>query len=346
MAGRKQHFIQRLLLKGFAHDPQREPSHVWVYRFDGNVFNSALEGYGAERDFYGHPDESDLDARITDLESNRFNELLEGLRQGLDRTVSAVDAASLIVHVIARSKNLRSTMTAGVRPLVTRCIRMLRSEDHLEKLLIAAMRADPATLLEKLGKTGLRPDECSVLAKRLAPLLPALAKEFIRQQSHVIDAFLSTFQAKVAELVAEGHRQTLHARLTDFTGTRVTQLREINWRRKTLSADLILGDSVVFVELEDGTFKPMTEPGDVVAHVWLPLSSRMVLVGSPTSHEPQIDSLRVNLGSASCSYDGFCAAAGPDAYRSLVPRIRTAVFKLNDADVERISNDAVARLIA
>jgi hypothetical protein len=79
MAGRKHHFIQRLMLRGFSYDYPSDPCHIWVYRSDGKIFSPATEGYGAEKDFYGDPDTNDLDDRITDLENDRFNSFLQSL---------------------------------------------------------------------------------------------------------------------------------------------------------------------------------------------------------------------------------------------------------------------------
>ena len=83
MAGRKQHFIQRLLLKGFAFNAPNGTNRVWVYPKEGKIFPSALEGYGAERDFYGRPGESKLDDGISEQENKRFNNFLKSLARNL-----------------------------------------------------------------------------------------------------------------------------------------------------------------------------------------------------------------------------------------------------------------------
>ncbi len=84
MAGRKHHFIQRFLLKGFAF-PIEDPKRVWIYPRGREPFAVALEGYGAERDSYGRADQPELDLKITEIEAKRFNDFLEGIRRGSDQ---------------------------------------------------------------------------------------------------------------------------------------------------------------------------------------------------------------------------------------------------------------------
>lgn len=345
MAGRKQHFIQRLLLKGFSFDPSREPCHIWVYRKDGNCFAPALEGYGAERDFYGDPSASELDSRITDIESGRFDDFLDQLRHEPDSPVDAGRSTEFVVHVLLRSKNIRSMFVAGVEPLMARVMERLKVGDTLERLILSALRDDPTLLQSKLDSLGLPPPGTAELRERLAPILPILVKRILKQQKSALDSFLDGFQSKVAQLVADAQRKTLQDRLHDFSGARAEQLRTLDWQTKTVQGDLILGDSVVFAELSANTFKPFTEPGDSLSKVWLPFSSDRVLVGSPRGETITVDPSRVNIGAASCSFDAFCASKGPDFHSSLVSHIRTSTFSLDDSANEQVANEVLEKLI-
>lgn len=345
MAGRKQHFIQRLLLKGFSYDAPRDPCHVWVYRRSGKPFPTALDGYGAERDFYGDPDKSNLDSRITNLESDCFNDFLIGMRDGADGSVDPVQAAAFAIHVFARSKNLRSMFTAGAEPLMARFREYLRTEGMLERLVESGMRENPGLFREKLGIAGVPAWKIAEIEPQITALYPTLAKAFVTKQRHVIDAFLDQFQGQVRDLVADGHRKTLHDRLHDFSGTRSAQLGALKWQTITVQQDLVLGDSVVFVELADGSFKPATEPDDALSRVWLPITAKRVLVGSSHNEEPVIHVPRINHGAAACSFDAFCASEGPDRHASLVPAIRTATFSLDATAIDQIAKEAITKLL-
>jgi hypothetical protein len=102
---------------------------------------------------------------------------------------------------------------------------------------------------------------------------------------------------------------------------------------------------VICVELANGSFKPVTEPGDKLGRVWLPITSQLILVGTSEETAPAVDADRVNEGAASCSYDAFCASAGPEDFKGLTGRIRTRTFSLTRAQTDKVVDDALGRLI-
>ena len=321
MAGRKQHFIQRLLLRGFSFDAHQDPCHVWVHKRDGKIFAPALEGYGAERDFYGHPEESDLDSRMTDIESNKFNAFLKDLRRGPDRCIDPELASDFAIHVFLRSKNFRSMQAAGVEPLVTRIRDILKSGAMVEKLLLSGARE-----------------------AQTDPALQGFIKDRVNKRRPQIQSYLDNLSRMASQLVTNQHRQVLQARLNDLSGTRRAQMLGLQWNVVTTVNDLVLGDSVVFAELTNGTYKPVTEPNDALARIWLPIQCSRVLVGSAPGHDLPPDASRINQGAAACSFDAFCASTGPETHKHLTPLIRTCTFSLDDAAIERVLQNAFARI--
>ncbi len=341
MSGRKQHFIQRLLLKGFSVDPSAKTPQIWVYRHDGRVFQTSLERYAAERDFYGHPDESDLDADLTEMESDKFNGFLESLRTGEDRAVDAGSAATFAVQVFARSKNLRAMITAGIEPMIARATAVVQTTDFQVRMLVGEIRRNPSEFLGRM----LSPTEI-VSALSSPAALERVARFLVERSKPQTEAYLTGFHANVREMVAATHNQSLRDRLADFGGTRRDQLRTMHWHRVTVpSEDLVLGDSVVTVELVDGRFKPVTEPGDELAHVWLPIASGLILMASFSERPPAIDTGNVNRGAASCSFDAFCANQGPTRHETLWRSIRTGTFSLSDKQADQVIADSLQRLL-
>ena len=267
MAGRKQHHIQQLLLKGFSFDAPRNPCHVWVYRRDGKVFSPALEGYGAERDFYGDPEESDLDYNITEIENTLFNEFLCNLREGENRDLDSAGAATFAIHVFFRSKNFRSMLTAGLEALMVRCQAILRNPQILEQLLASGFRQK----MKQLEQVRVPHHRQKAVATFIEKNSISLARKFIDKNRPFIDAIVDGLQSKVADLVAVAHKKALRERLHDFTGSRVGVLKAMHWQLLRINGSLVLGDSVVVAELADGSFKSISEPEDALAHVWIPI---------------------------------------------------------------------------
>jgi hypothetical protein len=254
MAGRKHHYIQRLLLKGFSFNQPQTPCHIWVYRKDGRVFKSALEGYGAERDFYGGPEDPELDGEITEIESTRFNDFLRGLREGGDRDLNAVEATAFTIHVFFRSKNIRSILTAGLEPLMKRTQAKLNDPQILEELLASGIRQKLEQRLKAAANAEVPRHQTTQTLQEISRLS---ARYFIAAGGPQLKAWLDGLQNLVPNFVATAHRSALHERLYDFSGTRIDQLHALRWRIMTTEGPLILGDSVVLTELADGSFKSL-----------------------------------------------------------------------------------------
>jgi hypothetical protein len=271
MAGRKHHYIQRLLLRGFSFNESQSPCHVWVYRKDGKTFASALEGYGAERDFYGSPESPELDGEITEIESGRFNDFLRGVRDGNDRDLDSVEATAFAVHVFFRSKNFRSILTAGLEPLMERAQSRLGDPQILEQLFSSGIRQNAEQALKAVENAGGLHSNMASNLKYVRENSQLYARQFMATSGRQIKQLLDALQNRVSDFVAAGHRKSLRERLRDFSGTRIEQLQALHWRVMIVDGPLILGDSVVLAELADGSFKSISEPGDDLARVWIPV---------------------------------------------------------------------------
>jgi hypothetical protein len=331
MACRKQHFIQRFLLKGFSFGTSGDSSRIWVYPRNGNIFESALEKYGAERDFYGHPDQSELDSNVTELENNRFNDFLDGMRRRPDQELDVNDAAEFAIHVFFRSKNLRSVLTAGMEKLLPQTLGKLRDPIILERFIASGFRRD---FLAANPQANVPED-----------LIKIYAQYAVAASATHFESLFKGLEQRVANIVADAHRKSLSERLTDFRGSRVELFKSLQWAVLKTEKRLVLGDSVAFSELEDGLFKPVTEPQDSVLRVWIPISTNQILVGSRNNKAPILDVEHINRASASCSFDAFCAFDGPREHESMISQIRMATFTLDQAEAERIANECIMEAI-
>ena len=326
MSGRKHHFIQQLLLKGFSYDRPRNPCHIWVYRQGSKPFKTATEGYGAERDYYGKPGESDLDARISVLESKKYSLLINDLRASGPRCVDAGAVSDFAIHVISRAQNLSGQMVEGLNAMRPHMESILSNEMELKRLLLSKLVAHPvAAFVAQQTQAGvLGPNQS----------LEKFVERFISEHKATLLSLVKQNLDGMDDFVAKAHRNTLEARLEDRTGGRFDQLSSLSWRVADSDKKLILGDSVMFTELDDGNFKPMTEPADPLKAVWLPLSSTRVLIGYQSGRQVEVDATRLNQGAASCSFMAFCAEDGPDMHQGLHKLIRSATFRLDASAAE------------
>lgn len=336
MAGRKHHFIQQLLLKGFSDDYPRDPCHVWVYRFDGKVFPTATEGYAAERDFYGKPGESDLDDRITALETKKYSSLIHAFRKLDPGTIDAVEASDFVVHTMARAKNLPAQCADGLRVMLPFLERALADETYLQRLIMSGLMGDSVPPVFRLL--------ASMPGGALG--LEQIVKRFVSENKQQLQNIIQQNLKSMDDVVAKAHRATLGERLEDCSGSRLSQLHALSWRIYETDENMILGDSVSFAELADGRFKPATEPGDQLRAIWLPVSSRRILVGSQMERPIDVDAQRVNAGAAACSYSSFCAAHGPDAHSQTQKLIQTSTFRLDYEAAEVLVKKSIEQATA
>jgi hypothetical protein len=342
MAGRKHHYIQQHLLKGFAYDPDADPSHVWVYR-TGKSFPTALENYGAQRDFYGAPGQNVTDLLVTDIETERFDDFLTGLRSAGTTIVDPVLAAEFALFVFARTNNLRSTFETALRPVMARATEVLKQPAIVRDLIKSELRSNPAKLAEQVP-----PQVRTLFLAHIAKVDDKTIENAVNANWDKMVKLLDDWPSLLRSMMSEGHNRSLRRIINNFSGSRVEELKQLCWTvRRATSGALILGDSVVVCELQDGTFKQATEPGDQLKALWIPIAHDLLLSGQPKHHhEPAFDVERVNTGSASCSLESFCSRNAPPAHEHLIPSIGTNVFRLDQPAQDKIVQENLSKLLA
>src|SRR4051794_26220511 len=137
MAGRNQHTIPRFLLRGFASSQGRNDPNVWIYEKgllgdERNIKNVASENY-----FYGNPGESDLDGRITNLESAHGN-LVNDLRRHPAHTTPIEDPEipKLVAHLSTRTRHVRESILLTAEFMLERLREKLSDPEKLKRFLV------------------------------------------------------------------------------------------------------------------------------------------------------------------------------------------------------------------
>lgn len=146
MSGKKQHFIPRSLLRGFAAET-RKGHRLWVHHRERGVFEANVQDAAAARFFYsellteGAPET--LDDRITAYES-RLAEHLQMLRASPEGMVADDDVArEVVAHLVFR--------TEATRDLV--------GEAMLTTQRLKAWMTTPAVMLAYIGADRDKPGE-------------------------------------------------------------------------------------------------------------------------------------------------------------------------------------------
>lgn len=115
MSGKRQHYIPRLLLDGFATRTQGDNSFVWCFRKSGPPFETNTLNVGLQNHFYGESGQGSLDDFITNKLETKHSTCVSQLRK--DRSVtSPADEETLMdfVHsLVLRTGNPRDTLQTG-----------------------------------------------------------------------------------------------------------------------------------------------------------------------------------------------------------------------------------------
>ncbi len=152
MAGKRHHTIPQFLLRGFASSQRGDETKVWMYRkgkpgVELNIVNVAVEQY-----FYGKPDETDLDERITDLEDD-LAPLVESLRDG-SGTVGLISddrIPFLVAHLSFRTRHLRESAIGVMDSFMGKTEHVLTQKDILITLIAKELATEGSTSRELMS---------------------------------------------------------------------------------------------------------------------------------------------------------------------------------------------------
>jgi hypothetical protein len=113
---------------------------------------------------------------------------------------------------------------------------------------------------------------------------------------------------------------------------------EFNWTVIVSDIDLILGDTICFFENKDGTFSPFDSKQ--VRRIFMPISSRKMLVGFKGKIHKNIDFRQLNYHNSCCSYAEFICCSKTNESEQLVKFIGVNFKYLQDIFV-RTNNRAI-----
>lgn len=322
MAGRRQHYIPRFLMKGFASTTKRQGRILFAHWRD-KVEHVDVRAIGAENNFYGDGNQSPLDETITQAE-HRFASIIRYCieKSAIDTSVDEKELRRMLVHFELRSRaflsHIQSLSNDLMKLILELCVDELTSMPELRK----SLEAD-TELREKHGEQSreLIDEVCRRCGEEL---LGELKNEIKRDLPRTIH---------------ESYRSFLEGDL--YPEKRLSCLDGMSFRVIETTGDaLILGDSMVFYEsVEANCFLPFSTGYDKVERIILPISPHQAIVGSRSSFACNSADLR--KAAASCSRHMFLSRATINDNNELRCSIGTSVMDLE----EKIMADAIAHLI-
>jgi hypothetical protein len=349
MAGRRHHTIPQLLQRGFASSRKGGETFVWQYRKGQSGFENNTKNVSVERDFYGEPDETDLDDRITDLEPKLADDVQE-LRAEATTAPKVVDskmAARLVAHFALRTRQLRGGIEGTMHFTADFIHRDMQDLDFATATLAEAAQNAPwvrgiiqQILIEQGVPQELHEEIASAIEPQLPDFLAAAVKDPNSPYLTIMGNYFNAFHAMTKEGAKKGHNAALAANL--HSPERVAFYESYQWFVVATETALILGDSVCVFETSGGRrFRPIDlEVGDAFV-IFLPLAARVLLYGS-LSPMQRIDTDLINRASAGCSDDFFISSQELPTDSELIATLGSGSGILQEEEFKKILLQSLA----
>ncbi len=340
MSGRKQHFIPQMILRGFG-TATKKSVQVRVHRFDRSPFLTAVDGVGAEREFYSTVSADDsletLDDQITAYE-NELAAQLKYLMSLVDgSTADAWVASEFVVHLTTRNDHFRRAMTAAGGSLFEIFAERLSGEESARRLLGISLRK-PSKQFKETMKSALdeRPELLGLTGLSRGQLEDFLTQHLVQSFSKVhaemVGPAKTAFDKVATELGQIGADAQRAALLRELVPKlRVQKLTDYKWKVADSKTDLILPDCIGVASARGGTKVPlMLAEESLTEAIYVPLTKRRLLIGSRSDGPTKVDTKYLNRHFARCSWDFFVSDVSSDIPTNLCAQIRKNTSKILD----------------
>ncbi len=321
MAGKRQHTLPRFLLKGFASRESGDQRFTWVFRRERPPFETNITNVGAEGDFYGSAGKGSLDDEITRREGE-FASLIDALRRSQaqvpDGSVQLL--ASFVLHVAARSSNVRDAFAEGADRVFGTLASAVSTPEGAAKVTKEHLRSHPKTirkmvrekLTERLGRRPTR-NELAIAEARAKPTFLAAIDEVAPAIYWQAAEVMRRLQSEIEPAIKRAHNTAL-PRVMSKAGRREQLLRKLVWTVVSFGEPVILGDIGPIALCDDGRYDRLLADMEKVQGIVLPISHHQAVVGS--SGKVDLLPALLNQASAELSRDFFVSST-----REVDPRL-------------------------
>ncbi len=352
MAGKRHHFIPQFLLKGFVSSRRSGVLNVWMYRKDQRGIELNIENVGVEKHFYGKPEESNLDERITSLESD-LAKVTDDLRSHstLESRVQHPGLPYLIAHLSLRTRQVRQSIQSIMDSTLSGLKEHLNQREVLTAMMARELgrQGDVRRHFEQfLVDNGVPPGHIEAAMENLQPHWREVAEELLAHSlpefSERLDVELNVSRSVVPAALRSGFIDSMSRNLD--AQERVARYETLNWFLLRVATPVILGDAVCIFETRgDRRFKPLDVDGDDVQRIYLPLSAERVLVGTPYTSCPRVDPRVLNKAIARCSQDFFVSSIALPEGSSLIEGIGKWSGLLNRDQIQELVEEVKQGLV-
>lgn len=291
MAGKRQHYVPRLLQRGFLDDASDAAERTWLHRRGAEARLVSIRHVGVEDWFYSRksPDGTPtLDDTITALERDLASSV-EALRASAPGSSIDVDeAAHTVAHLVMRTAHIRRIISAGMIDLINETEPIFTDADRLGDMLGLNGTGLDTSLVDAFRDIAEELESAGIPAAFSERLMAFEARELgeglAEQTVATLDSILPQLTGDLEGMVRDAHNSSLET-LPESDGW-ISTLSAFEWTIEA-GVDLVLPDAVALAYEANGRLMPLlfTKAADIRIVV-MPVSANRILVGRIAGSAP------------------------------------------------------------
>jgi len=327
VAGKKQHYIPRAVLRGFLIPDARTPQ-VWVFRRD-RAFRSAIDDAASSNYFYSElsaDGAETLDDVMTRHENGQLNDDLNILGAAPAGPVDTEVAARVLSHLTIRGGHVRGVFRSAASMLAAAVEGLFGSPEAISALVGADGPLPGDRFRDRLREA--LPDDHPVMALGVPRevmenvgfmLLRENASDGFSEMVEGVAGVADRFRTEGPQIARDAHRRGLARSLIPEERTSI--LERYAWRIDEVDGGMfVLPDFVAMAVVPGGRIGSLFDfDADEVGRVLMPLTPSRMLVGEAGDSAPVPHGF--NELAARHSLDFFVSAYRNDGLDALRERI-------------------------
>ena len=270
---RRQHFLPRFLLKGFASRSRRDHHFIHVFQKDQTPHETNITNIAVVGDFYGREADGGIENDLREPESEHAA-VLHRIRMNGSIDDDPVVLGEFVRQLLVRTRHMRdltADMAAMLLTMIARFLQTTQAQEHLKEQVIARALSDEP-FWDKVRTQGLDFTE---------PQMKYLVDWAMRQIDvpSIAHQYSEAAATDIPGAVATGQIDALRRGIVE----RPVPPDDAVWSLVTTEPHLlILGDLAVVGRTREGYCHPM-QPGADLQAILLPIGHQHLLVGALTS---------------------------------------------------------------
>jgi Protein of unknown function (DUF4238) len=348
VAGKRQHDIPRLLLKGFASRCEDDKVFIWQFRKDAPPPNRefSLRDVGPSKNFYGQSGPETLDDFITlEIEPRHTEFLIRVRREHAIHSLADENIVIDLVHsIVIRTKNFRDRFENLSKVALEKLEPIFTDADAVRRWFMDEVRKGSSAGDEILTayvkhRYGVKASErkyfkWSKKGELARWLHTSDSEELLKKMTAAAKPQFSDVKSQIPELSKTSHNDTLKKTFqlnTEKESPRYKRYMQMRWTVQIAEGEpLILGDIAVLQYVrKTGEFSAGYDglDGDIIL---LPISPKLLIVGTLEDTGALPSAAEINYHSAALSIHYFVASQHTERereYQNIIGNIALQVPK-------------------